>query len=72
MSLYAKDRHKRAAKMLGFALTADTPDLWHGTAAVWAKRLTTAELASLAYAALLGLEPDDREAVFGAAQWGIA
>ncbi|MES2665413.1 MAG: hypothetical protein V4712_04885 [Pseudomonadota bacterium] len=70
MQLYAHDRHKRAARMLGFALTAGTPDLWHGTITVWTARLTTAELASIAYAALRALEPADREMTFNAAHWG--
>ena len=70
MSLYAKDRHKRAAKVLAYALT--DPDTWAAAGAVWAVRLTTNELASVAYAALSALEPESREAVYDAAQWGIA
>jgi len=70
MSLYAKGRHKRAAKALAYALT--DPDIWAAAGAVWAVRLTTNELASVAYAALSALEPESREAVYDAAQWGIA
>ena len=70
MSQFAKDGHKRAARMLGYALTLDSADLWHGASAVWAARLTTNELASIAFAALRALEPDDRELTFNAAHWG--
>ena len=72
MSLYAKDRHKRAAKMLAYALTLDDPVAWNQTAAILGHRLTTNELASVAYAALSALGPESREAVYDAAQWGIA
>ena len=72
MSLYAKDRHKRAAKMLAYALTLDDPVAWNQTAAILGHRLTTNELASVAYVALSALEPESREAVYDAAQWGIA
>jgi len=72
MSLYAKDRHKRAAKMLAYALTLDDPVAWNQTAAILGHRLTNMELASVAYAALSALEPESREAVYDAAQWGIA
>ena len=68
MSLYAKDRHKRATKMLGYALT--DPDTWAAAGAVWAVRLTTNELASLAYTALRALEPEARAMTFNAAHWG--
>ena len=34
MSLHAKDRHKRAARIVGYALTADDPAIWWKTAAV--------------------------------------
>ena len=68
MSLYAKDRHKRAAKVLAYALT--DPDTWAAAGAVWAVRLTTNELASLAYTALRALEPEARAMTFNAAHWG--
>jgi hypothetical protein len=71
MSLYGKDRHKRAAKMLGYALTLDDdPTIWTTTSAIWARRLTSTEFASIAYAALSALEPADREMTFNAAHWG--
>jgi hypothetical protein len=70
ISKYAADRHKRAARMLGYALTIGQPDTWHGLGFVWGERLTTAELASIAFVALRALDPDDREQTFRAAQWG--
>lgn len=70
MSKYAHDPHKRAARMLGYALTIGKPDAWHGLGAVWGARLTTAELASIAYVALSALDPEDREEAFRAAHWG--
>ena len=72
MSLYAKDRHKRVCRMLGYALTLDDPVAWNQTAAILGHRLTNMELASVAYVALSALEPESREAVYDAAQWGIA
>jgi hypothetical protein len=71
MSMYAQDRHKRAARMVGFALTADDPAIWGQTAAILAHRLTIRETASLAFAALRALEPEARESVIDAAHWGI-
>jgi hypothetical protein len=70
MSLYAKDRHKRAARIVGYALTADDPAIWVQTAALLGHRLSTMELASLAYAAMRALDPEVREMVFKAAHWG--
>ena len=70
MSLYAKDRHKRVCRMLGYALTLDDPVTWNQTAAILGHRLTTNELASVAYVALSALEPESREAVYAAAHWG--
>jgi hypothetical protein len=69
MSKHAQDRHKRAARMLGFALTLGDAPTWVQVGAVWQLRLTEVELASVAFAALQGLEPDTRLAVFGAAHW---
>lgn len=70
MYLYAKDRHKRAARMLGYALTADVPDLWDGLAVVLSARLTETEIASIAFAALSALDPPSRVMTFNAAHWG--
>lgn len=72
MSAYALDRHKRASRALGYALTAADPATWEAAGHVFAHRLNTIELASLAFHALRAMEPAEREAVFDAAQWGIA
>ena len=72
MSLYCKDAHKRACRMLGYALTLNDPATWHQAAAIFNRRLDRMELASVAFAALSAMEPEDREAVFGAAHWGVA
>jgi len=64
------DRHKRAARMLACALVSDDPVVWNWTAAVWSHRLTSMELAGVAFAALRALDPETREMVFDAAQWG--
>jgi hypothetical protein len=70
MSRFAKDRHKRAARIVGYALTADDPAIWGHTSWLLGHRLSTMELASLAYAAMRALDPEAREMVFNAAQWG--
>jgi hypothetical protein len=59
MSLYAKDEHKRAARMLGYALTRGTADAWLDAAAVFAARLTQQERAGMAFAALKAMDRDD-------------
>lgn len=72
MARHAQRRHKRAAYFVGFCLIAEDPALWNAAAGVLNRRLTRLELASLAFAALRAMEPEDREAVFNAAQWGVA
>ena len=69
MSKHAKDRHKRACRMLGYALTLGDAPTWVQAGAVWQLRLTEVELASIAFAALQGLEPDSRLAVFEGAHF---
>ncbi len=69
MSKHSQDRHKRAARMLGFALTLGDAPTWVQAGAVWQLRLTELELASIAFAALQGLEPDTRLAVFEGAHF---
>lgn len=58
MSKYAANRHKRAARMLGYSLTIGTPDAWWGLAPVLRARLTVRELMSLAFMALNALDRD--------------
>lgn len=71
MSRHAKVRHKRVARMLGYALTAGDPVAWGGLSVVIGVRLTPVEVASIAFAALRALEPAEREAVYTAAHWGV-
>ncbi|MGR3292308.1 MAG: hypothetical protein ACU0C9_14130 [Paracoccaceae bacterium] len=55
MSRHIKPAYKRAARMLGFALTLGNYETWSATAAVWAVRLTAEERAALAWAGLKSL-----------------
>lgn len=63
MSKYARPAHKRAAKMLGYALTLDSFDGWETASAIWQARLTATERAALAWAALRALDDDQAETV---------
>lgn len=63
MQAFAKDAHKRAAKMLGYGLTLDTPEDWQAVANVWAVRLTAGERASILMAALASLRPEQAEVI---------
>ncbi|GAA0303380.1 hypothetical protein [Rhodovulum strictum] len=65
-----EDRHRRAVRLLGHALTSNNGAGWHAAAFVWAARLHQGELTCLAAAALLALEPDLREDVFRLVHWG--
>ena len=67
MSKYSKDSHKRAARMLGYALTLDDPKTWNDLGYVLYARLTPFELASIAFAVLNALDRDARELVYRAA-----
>lgn len=69
MQMFAQDGHKRAARMLGFALTANDPVIWVQASAVFAHRLSSGELQMLAYCILRALEASDRQNVFSAAHW---
>ena len=61
LSLYGKPSHKRAARMLGYALTLGTSEGWLAASAIFEARLSEAERASLAFAALCGLHPTQRQ-----------
>jgi len=52
MTRHAKPAHKKAAKVLGYALTLDTPDDWFATSALWQARLMPQETAAIGWAAL--------------------
>lgn len=58
---FAQDRHKRAARVLGFALVADSKTVWKQASQVLALRLTDAELAMIAVAALGAMETENAE-----------
>lgn len=70
MSLYAKSKHKRAAKALGYALTVDSEPAWLAASAIWQARLTPQETASMAWAALAATEPALAQEVASAALRG--
>ena len=52
-----KTRHKRASRSLGYALSLGTSDGWCQFSAIARARLSEAERAGLAYAALRALPP---------------
>jgi len=59
-----QDRHKRAAKALGYALVLADPKNWASTAIIWEARLEPAERYELARSVLLAMRPEDTEALF--------
>lgn len=61
MCQFAKDAHKRASRMLGYALTLDDRRGWRDAAVVWAARLTVGERAAMALAAPRSLDPQEAE-----------
>lgn len=71
MTLYAKDEHKRAAKSLGYVLTAGTSDAWEGFATILKARLTKGERQALAMAALVTLDDDTAYRTASAALFGV-
>ena len=52
------DNHRRASKMLAYALHADSVDIWSQAANVWRARMTDTELAKLAYSVLRAMNSD--------------
>lgn len=52
-------RHKRAARILGYALITGDRATWNVASAVWSARLDASERQALATAALLSLDPAD-------------
>lgn len=60
---FAKDAHKRAARVLGYGLILDTAEGWQAVANIWAVRLTAGERASILMAALASLRPDQAAAI---------
>lgn len=72
MSRFAKDRHKRVARCIGFVLTLATPQAWLDLSVILVARLSKAERAGLAYAALKSLEEDDAYDVASLAVFGVS
>ncbi|WIY23672.1 hypothetical protein [Parasedimentitalea psychrophila] len=70
MSLYAKDRHKKVAKGLGFALTLGTESAWHGLTVILIARLSEAERVSLAFVTLNSLSEKHAYMTASAALFG--
>ena len=58
MSIYAKPRHKAAARVLGYAVTLNSAEAWCAAATIWHVRLTPQEAAGMAWAALKAMEPE--------------
>jgi hypothetical protein len=71
ISLYGKDAHKRASKMLGYALTVGDFPAWEAASAIWAARLTVQERIALAFMALGSLDDDNAQMAAEAALFGI-
>lgn len=63
--------HNRAGRTVEFALTMGTSDAWHAASFVFAARLTEAERAALAYAALHSLDNDTAYMTASAALFGV-
>lgn len=57
------DRHKRAARMLGFALAADSPDTWQCFATVMMARLSVRERGAVTMMMCLTLPDEDLSAI---------
>lgn len=64
MSKYARQRHKKAARMLGFALTLDSSYGWHAFRYSIGVQLSDHERAALALMALGSLTEEHSFAVF--------
>lgn len=63
MSLYVNPAHKRASRVLGFALTLDNPASWYAASSVWQARLTPQETAVMAVAALNATESELEQSI---------
>ena len=63
ISAFAKDSHKRAARLIGYGLILDTPEAWETVSHLLALRLSVGERASLLLAALHSLQPEQAEVI---------
>ncbi len=68
---FIKPVHKRASRMLGYALTLGSEAAWRQFCFVINVRLSPAERAALAFAALSSLDEDHAQQTAEAALWGI-
>ena len=66
------DRHRRAARVIGYALALREPAAWWRASWLLSRRLTVPELAAVAFAALVALKVEDRAAVVAAVMEGRA
>ncbi|MEM6277627.1 MAG: hypothetical protein AAF714_11840 [Pseudomonadota bacterium] len=58
-------RHKSASRALGFALTAVDASSWESASLLWRARLSPAERASHAVAALAACQAEDAQQILG-------
>lgn len=68
VSRYARPEHRKAARMVGFALILDDPATWSELADWLALRLPAKDRASIAWAALRSLPDPARAMVMEAAE----
>lgn len=59
MARFGKAAHKKVSRSIGYALTLGTTAAWHSLTVILIARLTEAERAGLAYAALRSLDKDN-------------
>lgn len=60
---FAKPSHKRAARLLAYALILDTPATWEIVSHLWAVWLSPGERAAILLAALHSLHPEQAEVI---------
>lgn len=58
MKTFLSERHERTARSIGFALGLGSSQGWEGLGLILVARLTKAERAALAYAALISLDEE--------------
>lgn len=69
---FARTAHKKAARVLGYALTLGDFSAWQDAGRIWTAHLGEAERAALAYTALRTLTPQNAQAVAAAVVGGSA
>lgn len=69
---HVQDRHRRAVRLVGYGLALNDAPGWWAVSGLLARRLTVPELAGLAFAVLVALEAEEREAVVAAVMEGRA